>query len=67
MDDLINFIEKIYAIMGEKKNDRQEERDANLLISHTVCAKGNKFKYQCDKCGSLSGQCMSINNNKKSK
>lgn len=58
MEKLINYIEKIYAFFTESKSEDKTYRDENLLISHTVCNKGIKFKYKCDKCGSLSGRCI---------
>jgi hypothetical protein len=58
MEKLINYIEKIYAFFTEKKSEDKIYKDENLLISHTVCNKGNTFKYKCDICESLSGRCI---------
>lgn len=64
MEMIINYINKLYAYLIEKKEYKEEYFNSDLRISHTVCIKGIKFKNKCDECGSLSGRCLTINNNK---
>jgi hypothetical protein len=65
MKTIIDYLEKIYAFwLLDKTDNLIAYKEENLLISHTVCPKGVKFKYKCDKCESLSGQCINSINDK---